>query len=87
MREKNMLFLSFRVNGLNLIKSMVKFKSYYFQSSKGGNMEVKVIDSMMGSGKSESMIKLMNSSNEDEKFIYITPYLDEIDRIKSSCIR
>jgi hypothetical protein len=43
-------------------------------------MVVKVIDSMMGTGKSEYTFRHMYDS-KDEKFIYITPYLDEISRL------
>lgn len=43
-----------------------------------------VIDSIMGSGKSSYAIQKMNENN-DNKYIYITPYLDEVARIKNSC--
>lgn len=46
---------------------------------------INVIDSIMGSGKSEWAIQYMNK-NEDKNFIYITPFLDEVNRIKSNCI-
>lgn len=45
---------------------------------------VKVIDSIMGSGKTSAAIDMMNNSGTDENFIFITPYLDEVDRIKKS---
>lgn len=38
----------------------------------------------MGSGKSESSITFMNS-NLNRRYIYITPYLDEAERIKVGC--
>ena len=47
-------------------------------------MAIKVCDAIMGSGKSSAAINYMNSHPE-KKFIYITPYLDEADRIKRSC--
>ena len=47
-------------------------------------MKVTVIDSIMGSGKTTSLINMMNE-NTEEKFIYITPYRDEIDRVISNC--
>ncbi|UPG83404.1 hypothetical protein MX663_09705 [Bacillus subtilis] len=46
--------------------------------------KVKVIDSIMGSGKTSAAIDMMNNSGADENFIFITPYLDEVDRIKKS---
>jgi hypothetical protein len=45
---------------------------------------IKVIDSIMGSGKTEYAIKMMNEADESKKFIYITPFLDEVKRIKES---
>lgn len=47
-------------------------------------MKVTVIDSIMGSGKTTSLINMMNE-NTEEKFIYITPYRDEIDRVIANC--
>lgn len=47
--------------------------------------EVKIVDMVMGSGKSSAAINYINQS-EDEKFLYITPYMDEItDRILKEC--
>ena len=45
---------------------------------------IKVCDSIMGSGKSSAAITYMNE-HPDSKFIYITPYLEEVKRIKESC--
>ncbi len=38
----------------------------------------------MGSGKSSAAITYMNE-HPDNKYIYITPYLDEVARVKSKC--
>ena len=46
-----------------------------------GMEEITVIDSIMGSGKTTWAINKINSS-PNEKFIYITPYLDEIKRVR-----
>ena len=46
-------------------------------------MGVTVVDSIMGSGKTSWSIKFINES-KDRNFLYITPFLDEIDRIVSS---
>lgn len=43
-----------------------------------------VVDAIMGSGKSESAISFMNA-HPDRRFIYVTPYLSETERIKDSC--
>ena len=45
---------------------------------------IKVCDAIMGSGKSSAAINYMNE-HPDNKFIYITPYLDEVARIINSC--
>lgn len=45
---------------------------------------VKVCDAIMGSGKSSAAITMM-TENPDKKYIYITPYLGEVNRIKSAC--
>ncbi|MDE6149553.1 MAG: hypothetical protein K2F81_05595, partial [Ruminococcus sp.] len=47
-------------------------------------MAVKVCDAIMGTGKSSAAITYLNE-HKDEKFIYITPYLDEATRIKKNC--
>ena len=50
-------------------------------------MEIKVIDSMMGSGKTTWAIKYMNEAPTDQKFIYITPFLNEVKRIRENVTR
>ncbi len=45
---------------------------------------IKVCDAIMGSGKSSAAINYMNN-HPDQKFIYITPYLDEVKRIREKC--
>ena len=45
---------------------------------------IEVCDCIMGSGKTESAITFMNEHPEN-KYIYITPYLDEARRIRTSC--
>ena len=41
---------------------------------------ITIVDSIMGSGKTSAMIEVMNQ-NPDTNYIFITPYLDEIDRV------
>lgn len=45
---------------------------------------IKVCDSMMGSGKSSAAINYMND-HPDQRFIYITPYIEETQRIAAAC--
>lgn len=47
---------------------------------------IKVCDAIMGSGKSSAAITLMNE-HPDEKYIYITPYIEEAKRIRRACPR
>lgn len=45
---------------------------------------IRVCDAIMGTGKSSAAITYLNE-HPDDKFIYITPYLDEAERIKKNC--
>ncbi len=44
--------------------------------------KINVIDSIMGSGKTTWAINRMNEADAFDKFIYITPFLDEVERIR-----
>lgn len=43
--------------------------------------KIKVIDSIMGSGKTSWAIQHMSEADSLEKFIYITPFLSEVSRV------
>lgn len=45
---------------------------------------IRIIDSIMGSGKTTYVIEEMNR-NKAKRYIYVTPFLDETNRIKSQC--
>ena len=47
--------------------------------------DVKVVDEIMGAGKSTAAINYINMLDSDIKVIYVTPYLSEVDRIKELC--
>ena len=47
-------------------------------------MKIKVCDAIMGAGKTSAAITQM-LRDEDNKYIFITPYLDETNRIKQEC--
>lgn len=47
--------------------------------------KITVVDSIMGSGKTSWSIQKMKNDKENN-YIYITPYLSEVERIKKSCI-
>lgn len=44
--------------------------------------KIKVIDALMGKGKTSWAIQYINETNKGERIIYITPFLDEVERIK-----
>ena len=47
-------------------------------------MSITVVDSIMGSGKSTWAIEYMNK-NPEKKYIFVTPFLDEVARVKTAC--
>ena len=47
-------------------------------------MRIKICDQIMGAGKTQAAIARMNEDTES-KYLFITPYLDECDRIIKSC--
>lgn len=49
------------------------------------NCNVKIVDMIMGAGKTSSAINHINGAGDDERFLFITPYLEEVERIKKAC--
>ncbi len=49
------------------------------------NCDVKIVDAIMGAGKSSAAINYIKQSKDEEKFLIITPYLREIERYKEEC--
>lgn len=48
------------------------------------HLKAKICDSIPGSGKTEAAIAMMRAS-PNKKYLFVTPYLDEVSRIKNSC--
>lgn len=48
-------------------------------------MILKVVDAGCGVGKTTAMINHINQDKDNNKFLYITPFLTEVERIKNSC--
>lgn len=48
-------------------------------------MAIYVIDEIMGRGKTSAMINFINQSDQKQRFLYVTPYLTEVDRICKAC--
>ena len=46
--------------------------------------KVTIVDAMCGRGKTSWAIQHMNK-HSDKRFIYITPFLDEVERVKTNC--
>lgn len=46
---------------------------------------IKVIDARMGRGKTSAAIRYMSENEGKKRFLYITPYLKEVDRICDAC--
>lgn len=46
---------------------------------------VTVVDARMGRGKTSAAIRYMNQSRKDRKFLFVTPYLTEVERICGYC--
>ena len=51
---------------------------------RSDSLMVKVVDSPMGYGKTSYLINKMKNDTE-HKYIYITPFLDEVKRIETEC--
>jgi len=52
---------------------------------KDEEIKVNIIDELMGAGKTSAAINFINNSPKDSHFLYITPYLTEVDRIIKKC--
>lgn len=46
---------------------------------------VTVVDARMGRGKSSAAIRYMNERKDEKCFLYITPYLTEVERVCEKC--
>lgn len=46
---------------------------------------IKVVDARMGRGKSTAAIRYMEEHKDEQRFLYITPYLTEVERICQWC--
>lgn len=57
---------------MNILEDMSKQKA------------IKIIDATCGKGKTSWAIRLMNDADESEKFMFITPFLSEVKRVKKS---
>ena len=47
--------------------------------------KIKIVDARMGRGKTSAAIEYMQSNSSNKRFLYITPYLTEVERICDAC--
>lgn len=47
--------------------------------------KIHIVDAPCGAGKSLSAINMINESSNEQRFIYVTPFLTEVERIKKEC--
>lgn len=55
------------------------------QNREEEKVDINIVDAICGSGKTSAAINMINASDEEQRFLYITPYLDEVNRIIESC--
>lgn len=73
-----------------MLLDLVKEEELYFQQLEDQEfetreVEINIVDAVCGSGKTSAAINMINASAPEEKFLYITPYLDEVERIIKAC--
>ena len=48
-------------------------------------LKVNIVDALMGTGKTSAIINHINQSDNETRYLYITPYLTEVNRVISKC--
>lgn len=63
------------------------FDKRNFTSTNGGDdvAKIKVCDAIMGVGKTSAAINMINCSDDDQHFIFVSQLLDEVRRVKKAC--
>ena len=78
--KRQLAYPSVFKNGLSSVDEDIRG---YYVSIIEEKIKVHIVDAIMGAGKTSAAINYMKS-NPERRFLYITPYLDEVDRIQSS---
>lgn len=66
-------------------KFFSKVKSHAKEMIYLGVNDIYIVDARMGRGKSSAAIRYMNEHKDSKRFLYITPFLSEVDRICEAC--
>lgn len=53
--------------------------------AKTTGLTIKVVDTICGGGKTTAAINMINAAPSNQKFLFITPYLQQVDRIIKEC--
>ena len=48
-------------------------------------MRINVVDAGCGIGKTTALINKMNDDMTEQKYLFVTPFLSEVERIKKAC--
>lgn len=87
-----MFLYSRKPNGSGICaQSNIIWRIYRYTNKKRRDIEmnvhcdIKIVDMIMGSGKTSSAINYINAAPPDERFLFITPYLKEMERVQAAC--
>ena len=71
------------INFQNITFAIITYFAIIFAERRNMS-QITVVDSLMGTGKTSWAIEYMNQ-NLDENILYVSPFLDQDDRIISAC--
>ena len=63
------------------MREMLNSINHEENKSEIKDLTVNIVDAVCGAGKTSAAINMINNSDDDTKFLYITPYLNEVERI------
>ena len=74
--------LTFDVFGAKIVaqEGHRRTQDSWIYSLKGAILIVNIVDNLMGKGKSSAALQYIND-NRDKRYLYVTPYLSECQRV------